>query len=121
MSNAAGVVLSTSDGRVNMGAMPRSLTIQPISGALGAEISGVDLAKDLDDATVAAIRQAWLEHLVIFFRDQDLPPAGFLAFARCFGKPIEYPFVKGLDEAPEMYRTFRDKQDDCIKVVMKPN
>jgi taurine dioxygenase len=85
-----------------MGAMPRSLTIQPISGALGAEISGVDLAKDLDDATVAAIRQAWLEHLVIFFRDQDLPPAGFLAFARCFGKPIEYPFVKGLDEAPEI-------------------
>src|SRR5499426_3218151 len=83
-------------------AMSRSPTIQPVSGALGAEISGVDLAKDLDDATVAAIRQAWLEHLVVFFRDQDLPPARFLAFARCFGKPIEYPFVKGLDDAPEI-------------------
>ena len=65
-----------------MGGMPRSLTIEPISGTLGAEISGVDLTKDLDDATVAAIRQAWLEHLVVFFRDQDLPPASFLAFAR---------------------------------------
>jgi len=85
-----------------MSSMPRSLTIEPISGTLGAEISGVDLAKDLDDATVAAIRQAWLEHLVVFFRDQDLPPARFLAFARCFGQPIEYPFVKGLDEFPEI-------------------
>jgi alpha-ketoglutarate-dependent taurine dioxygenase len=85
-----------------MNGMPRSLTIEPLAGTLGAEISGADLGKDLDDATVAAIRQAWLEHLVIFFRDQELPPARFLAFARCFGKPIEYPFVKGLDDFPEI-------------------
>jgi taurine dioxygenase len=39
---------------------------------------------------------------VIFFRDQDLPPAAFLAFARRFGEPIEYPFVKGLPEHPEI-------------------
>jgi taurine dioxygenase len=51
---------------------------------------------------VAEIRQAWLEHLVIFFRDQPLTPAQFLAFARRFGEPIEYPFVKGLDEHPEI-------------------
>jgi len=38
----------------------------------------------------------------VFFRDQDLPPARFLAFARRFGEPIEYPFVKGLDEAPKI-------------------
>jgi taurine dioxygenase len=73
---------------------------QPIAGALGAEITGVDLSKDLGDAAVAEIRRIWLEHLVIFFRDQDLPPARFLAFARRFGEPIEYPFVKGLDEFP---------------------
>ncbi len=79
-----------------------TLDVRPISGALGAEISGVDLSKDLTDATVAAIRRAWLEHLVIFFRDQDLTPARFLAFARRFGEPIEYPFVKGLDEFPEI-------------------
>ena len=48
--------------------------VQPIAGALGAEIRGVDLAEDLPDATVGAIRQALLDHLVIFFRDQDLPP-----------------------------------------------
>ena len=47
-----------------------ALDIRPLSGALGAEILGIDLAHDLGDDTVAAIRAAWLEHLVIFFRDQ---------------------------------------------------
>jgi taurine dioxygenase len=75
--------------------------VHPVAGALGAEISGVDLAA-ADDATMRAIRQVWLEHLVIFFRDQTLSPAQFLAFARRLGEPIEYPFVKGLDEHPEI-------------------
>jgi len=79
-----------------------TIGVHPIAGALGAEISGVDLAKDLDAETVATIRRAWLEHLVVFFRDQDLTPAQFLAFGRCFGEPIEYPFVKGLPEMPEV-------------------
>ena len=78
------------------------MQVQPIAGALGAEITGVDLSRDLSDAAVAEIRRVWLEHLVIFFRDQDLPPARFLAFARRFGQPIEYPFVKGLDDFPEI-------------------
>jgi taurine dioxygenase len=77
------------------------MDVHPVAGALGAEILGVDLAK-LDDAIVAAIRRVWLDHLVIFFRDQDLTPAQFLAFARRFGEPIEYPFVKGLDDYPEI-------------------
>ena len=79
-----------------------SLAVQPVAGALGAEISGVDLSKPLDDTVFAEMRQAWLEHLVVFFRDQDLSPAQFLAFARRVGTPIEYPFVKGLDEYPEI-------------------
>jgi taurine dioxygenase len=82
--------------------MSQSLRIQPIAGALGAEISGVDLSKDLSDETVADLRRAWLDHLVVFFRDQDLPPSRFLAFARRFGEPIEYPFVKGLPDFPEI-------------------
>ena len=82
--------------------MSRAMEIRPIAGALGAEISGVDLAKDLTDETVAAIRRAWLEHLVLFFRDQPLAPRDFLAFAKRFGEPIEYPFVKGLDDFPEI-------------------
>ena len=76
--------------------------IRPIAGALGAELHGVNLTADLPDATIGAIRQALLEHLVIFFRDQDLPPERFLSLARRFGTPIEYPFVKGIDGFPEI-------------------
>jgi taurine dioxygenase len=82
--------------------MSQSLAVHPVAGALGAEVSGVDLSKDLPGETIAALRRAWLEHLVLFFRDQPLPPARFLAFARCFGEPIEYPFVKGLPDFPEI-------------------
>src|SRR6266403_5696870 len=80
----------------------QSIDVRPVAGALGAEIFGCDLAGELDEATIATIRRAFLDHLVIFFRDQELPPARFLAFARCFGEAIEYPFVKGLDEFPEI-------------------
>ena len=79
-----------------------TLDIRPLSGALGAEILGIDLARDLSDATVAAIRHAWLEHLVVFFRDQQLDSAQLLALARRFGEPVEYPFVKGLDGFPQI-------------------
>ena len=57
----------------------RSITVRPIAGALGAEIGGVDLSTELDDAVIAEIRQAWLDHLVIFFRDQPISDASFLA------------------------------------------
>ncbi len=79
-----------------------SIKVLPLAGALGAEISGIDLATDLTDESVAEIRRAWLAHLVVFFRDQSLEPAQFLAFARRIGVPVEYPFVKGMDEFPEI-------------------
>ncbi|MBM3538180.1 MAG: taurine dioxygenase, partial [Alphaproteobacteria bacterium] len=79
-----------------------SLDVRPLSGAIGAEIHGVDLSCELDDETVAAIRHAWLDHLVIFFRDQTLTPAQFLALAGRFGQPVEYPFVKGIEGFPEV-------------------
>jgi taurine dioxygenase len=78
------------------------LEIHRIAGHIGAEISGVNLAETLPDETVAAIRQALLDHLVIVFRDQDLPPAKFLAFAKRFGQTVEYPFVKGIEGFPEI-------------------
>ncbi len=75
------------------------LEIRPLAGALGAEILGVDLARDFP---VRDIRRAFLEHGVIFFRDQTLDPARFMAFARAMGRPVEYPFVKGLAGFPEV-------------------
>lgn len=79
-----------------------SFEIRPIAGALGAEITGVDLCRDLDDGVLAKIRRAWLDRLVIFFHGQWLAPERFLAFARRFGEVIEYPFVKGIDGFPEI-------------------
>jgi taurine dioxygenase len=78
------------------------IEVRRIAGGIGAEIAGVDLSRDLDEETVADIRRAWLEHSVVFFRDQNLPPARFLTFAKRFGQVIEYPFVKGLEEFPEI-------------------
>lgn len=81
---------------------PEQLTVAPIAGSLGAEIGGVDLAADLDDAVVARIRQIWLDHGVVFFRDQDLSPERFLAFAQRIGAPAEYPFVPGIEGHKEI-------------------
>ena len=78
------------------------LEIRQVAGALGAEIHGVDLSKTLDDETVAEIRGTWLKHNVVFFRRQNLTSEQYMAFARRLGRPVEYPFVKGMDGFPEL-------------------
>lgn len=77
----------------------RHIEVRPIAGALGAEVHGVDMSRDLDAEVVAEMRHAFLEHLVIFLRDQTATPLQQLAFARKFGEPIEYPMLKGLPES----------------------
>jgi len=72
------------------------------AGALGAEISGMDLSRPLPPEDLAAVRRLWLEHLVIFFRGQALTEKQYMAFAGQFGEPVEYPFVKGLDGHPKI-------------------
>jgi taurine dioxygenase len=76
--------------------------VQRIAGALGAEVLGIDLSKPLAPDALSFIRNSFLEHQVIFFRDQSLTPAQFMAFARCMGRPVEYPFVKGIEGFPEV-------------------
>jgi len=51
---------------------------------------------------VSELRRALLDHLVLFFRDQQLTPGQLLEVARRFGTPIEYPFVTGIDGYPEV-------------------
>src|SRR5687768_15426790 len=77
------------------------MQVKRVAGALGAEISGVDL-KSLSEREAAEIRKAWLEHLVVFFHDQPLSPTEFMAFARRIGKPVPYPFVQGIEGFPEI-------------------
>ncbi|HWB45319.1 MAG TPA: TauD/TfdA family dioxygenase [Hyphomicrobiaceae bacterium] len=83
--------------------MRNTFEVRPIAGNIGAEILGVDLNRDMDDeGTIAAIRRTWLDHCVVFFRDQELPPGNFLKFAKRFGNVVEYPFIKGLEDFPEI-------------------
>ena len=90
-----------------------AIAIEPLAGGLGAEISGLDLGSELGASTVAELRQALLDHLVIFFRDQHLTPEQFLAFARRFGTPIEYPFVRGIEGYPEIIEVVKEPEE-CI-------
>lgn len=78
------------------------ITVKPIAGALGAEVEGVDLSRPLDPAVVTELRQAWLQHLVIFFRDQPLTSEQYLAFAQHFGAPADYPMLKGIAGFPKI-------------------
>ncbi|HSV82870.1 MAG TPA: TauD/TfdA family dioxygenase [Ramlibacter sp.] len=71
------------------------IAVKPVAGALGAEIEGVNLAK-LDDATFAEIKRAFLEHLVIFFRDQELTKHQLAGVAERFGPLTVIPYVKKL-------------------------
>lgn len=70
----------------------RHLSVHPVAGALGAEISGVDL-RELDDETFGEIHHAWLEHGVVFFRDQDLDAEQHKAFAARFGPLQVHPYL----------------------------
>jgi taurine dioxygenase len=76
--------------------------VRRIAGAIGAEVRGVKLRPDLPDGVIAELRRLWLEHLVLFFHGQELTPKELAAVARRFGEVVYYPFLKGLDEAPEV-------------------
>lgn len=74
------------------------IDVVPLTPKIGAEIRGVDLRDDLDEETVAAIRNAWLEHAVVLFRDQDLGKDDQVRFTTQFGNI-------GILARPKQYRT----------------
>jgi taurine dioxygenase len=88
----------------------RRIEVKPIAGALGAEIGAVDLGA-LDDETFDEIHAAWLEHLVVFFRRQAITPEQQLAFAKRFGDIHYHPFMRGMDEHPEILEIIKEEGD----------
>jgi taurine dioxygenase len=80
--------------------MRQQIEVKPLTRSVGAEVLGINLLESVSDETIAQIRKIWLDHGVIFFRDQPLDSAGFQAFAERFGSIVEYPFVKGLPDFP---------------------
>ena len=80
-----------------------ALDVRPLTPTIGAEIRGVDCAAPLDDATIAAIREVWLDRLVVFFPDQQLTNETQLEFARRFGEPtVGHPVEQTLPEIPSV-------------------
>lgn len=89
------------------------MDVRPLPGALGAEIFGVDLSAPLDDGTIAAIRSALLDHLLVVFRDQHLTVERHAAFARRFG-PLHrfaYTAAQALPGHPDVLRVVKEKED----------
>jgi len=64
---------------------PENVEVVPTGAALGAEIRGVDLSQPVPEATKEIMRRAWADHLVLLWRDQNLPDLSFLEAAGIFG------------------------------------
>ena len=96
-------------------AVHAGLDLRPLTVGFGAEIHGVDLARDLDAETLSALRKAMADYGVLFFRDQDLSPAAHLSFSRRWGRINVNRFFRALDEHPEIAEV-RKEPDQKINI-----
>ncbi len=87
----------------------RRITVDKLTPAIGAEVSGVDLSEPIDGAQLAEIKRALTENLVIFFRDQAHSPARHLAFGRLFGDLHLHPAAPHEPGLPELMTIYTDK------------
>lgn len=87
------------------------MKITPLSGIIGAEIEGINLAEPLASVTVKRIRKAFLDNQVLVFPNQELTPKQHLAFARKFGKADIYPFLKSIEGVPQVIEILKAEKD----------
>jgi taurine dioxygenase len=93
---------------VRAASLPDSIKVSPLTCAIGAELSGVNLAAASRDAgLVAEIRALLLKHRVLFFRDQDFTRAEHVAFARHFGDLEDHPVAGSDPEYPGLVRIYK--------------
>ncbi len=78
------------------------LSITPSRAALGATVDGVRLADPLDEETIALLRQALLDHQVLFFPGQALTPSEQVRFGQAFGTLQRHAVLDALEETPEV-------------------
>ncbi|MDP6688381.1 MAG: TauD/TfdA family dioxygenase [Alphaproteobacteria bacterium] len=88
-----------------------AIEIRPLAGALGAEIIGADLSNGPDDATFEQIFTALMDYGVLMIRDQDLTPEQQKAFCQRIGDPLPVPFVKTLDDHPEIIAIIKEADE----------
>ncbi len=93
-----------------------SIEIAPVAGALGADVHGVDLAEPMDDETFEQVHRAFLEHCVLFFRQQHLTPEQHKRFASRFGTLNVHPYIAGLPEHPEVMEFVKEPHETGYNV-----
>ena len=86
------------------------MDIQPLAGALGAEIRGISL-KALDDAGWRRLHEAFLRHAVLAIRGQSLGPDDLMRVGARFGEPCHYPFVTGIDGYPYIFEVVKEEAE----------
>ena len=86
------------------------MKVKLCSGALGAEIEGIDL-KTINSDNFKTINDLLLEHKVIFFREQNMSPEEQINLAKLFGPVEEHAYVKGLEGYPEITRLIKDAEE----------
>lgn len=87
------------------------MKVKALTPSIGAEISEIDISKTLSSDEILEIKNAFLKHLVIFFRNQKLTPQSLVRFASSFGRVGRYPFVKGMDACPEVVEVKKNKNE----------
>ena len=83
------------------------MKVELLSGALGAEITGINL-RDTSENNIKIIKDLLWEHKVIFFREQDISHQEQIDFAKCFGPIEHHAYVKGLPDYPEILRIVKE-------------
>lgn len=90
------------------------MKVTALAPAMGAEITGLDLAKgDFKSELIDDIRAIWLKHHLLVLRDQNLSPQRQLELARAIGEPDIYPFLDGLDGFPEITSVLK-REDETV-------
>ena len=86
------------------------MKVKLCSGALGAEIEGMDL-RTINSDNFKTVNDLLLEHKVIFFREQNMSPEDQIKLAKLFGPVEEHAYVKGLEGYPEIIRLIKDADE----------
>ena len=86
------------------------LDVRPLTPAIGAEVYGINLADTCDSGTLAELNKAWLDHKVLFFRDQHITTDQHVAFCRQFGDLEVHPFVPSKPGYPEVMLLVANEQ-----------
>ncbi len=96
---------------VRAGSLPDSIKVEPLTCAIGAQLSNVDLgAASRDPGLVAEIRKLLLQYRVLFFRDQDITRAEHVAFARHFGELEDHPVAGSDPDHPGLVRIYKSPE-----------